>query len=245
MLDIFYLTFRDDFSQENLDRVWDLAEKSDPNANIITVSHVQGIYNAHRQCAKQSSTENFFVIDADAWLLDDFDLGYDPSTAKDIYPNTPASKCTHVWRAKNPATGMLYGYGGVKLFHRDAFDGNSDVVDMTTTVASRGFPYYAVQSVSNITKFNSTPKKAWRGAFRECAKLAAGEVDWNNDTEKKIAQWTNPLEDCENREFVILGAKFGSDYGKMWSSDKSALRRINDWDWLDNVYNETVGEGDV
>ena len=94
---------------------------------------------------------------------------------------------------------------------------------MTTTVAKRGFPYYAVQSLSNITKFNTTPlKKAWRGAFRECAKLSSGTMD--GEAERNL-NWMNPLEDAEHRDYVIKGAETGMQFGKRNAGKKTSLKK--------------------
>ena len=239
MPDVFYLSFRDDFSEENYERIWELADHCYDRPKIEIVSDIEGIYNAHNICAKRSTTENFFVIDADAYLMSDFNLAYDPMKEKeDIYPGVPASKCTQVWRAKNPATGMIYGYGGVKMFNVHAFEGSDDVVDMTTTVAKRGFPYYAVQKVSNLTKFNTTPLKAWRGAFRECAKLASGDMD--GDSENMIYPWLHPVENCQFRDYVIQGAITGSKFGTDNKNNRNAMKKINDWNWLEAFFNQVI-----
>jgi glycosyltransferase involved in cell wall biosynthesis len=241
MPDIFYLSYRDDFSEENYERIWELADRLYERPRIELVSDIPGIYQAHNTCAKLSQTENFFVIDADAYLMPDFNLGYDPmKVVEDIYPGIPAAKCTHVWRAKNAATGMIYGYGGVKMFNVHAFEGNDDVVDMTTTVARRGFPYYAVQKVSNYTNFNTSPLKAWRGAFRECAKLASGDME--DDAESKIYPWLHPVENCKFRDYVIQGALTGSKFGTDNKHDRLAMKKINDWDWLEAFFTQVVQE---
>ena len=71
-----------------------------------------------------------------------------PSTTDEVYPETCSAQCTHVWRALNPATRRAYGYGGVKLFAREAFFDKAWVhfkfpgVDVTSEVARRGFHIY-------------------------------------------------------------------------------------------------------
>ena len=177
MLDIFYLTYKHDYSEENFKRIKEIAC---PGQTIIHVADIEGIYNAHKECALQSSTSHFFVVDGDAWIDDEFDFSYVPSTTDEVYPETCSAQCTHVWRAINPATRRAYGYGGVKLFAREAFFDKAWVhikfpgVDVTSEVARRGFPYLPIQGISNETRFNSSSFNAWKGAFRECTKLASG-----------------------------------------------------------------------
>ena len=177
MLDIFYLTYHDDYSQDNHRRLKELAQ---PNQNVIHVADIDGIYNGHKECALQSSTKHFFVVDGDGWVKDDFDFSYIPNETDEVYPQTSTAQCTHVWRAVNPATGQTYGYGGVKLFARDAFmdkayiDIQHPLVDVTTEVAKRGYPYLPIEQISNETRFATTPFNAWKSAFRETVKLASG-----------------------------------------------------------------------
>ena len=47
---------------------------------------------------------HFFVVDGDAWIDDEFDFSYVPSTTDEVYPETCSAQCTHVWRAINPNT---------------------------------------------------------------------------------------------------------------------------------------------
>ena len=69
-LDIFYLTFGDDYSEENLEQIKKVAH---PNQRVTTVSDIPGIFNAHKSCSERSTTDYFFVVDGDAFVLDDFD----------------------------------------------------------------------------------------------------------------------------------------------------------------------------
>ena len=85
LLDIFYLTYKNDFSQENYDRIKD---RSGFPQRVVNVADVDGIYNAHKECARQSKTDHFFVVDGDAWIVDDFDFSYIPSTTDEVYPET-------------------------------------------------------------------------------------------------------------------------------------------------------------
>ena len=105
MLDIFYLTYQNDYSRENWERLHELAL---PGQNIHHVKDIDGIYDAHKECARLSDSNHFFVVDGDAWVLDTFDFGYMPSQIDEVYPDTCSAQCTHVWRAVNPATGKTF-----------------------------------------------------------------------------------------------------------------------------------------
>jgi len=233
MLDIFYLTYHDDFSQENLDQIKKLAGE---NQRVINVADIDGIYNGHKTCALQSETKHFFVVDGDAWVLDDFDFSYVPSEIDEVYPKTCSAQCTHVWRAVNPATGQIYGYGGVKLFARDAFMDKAYIdvefpgVDVTTEVARRGYSYLAVDEISNETRFATTPFNAWKSAFRETVKLASGVA--TQDRRLRLNEWRKPVEGVPYSNEIALGAKMGENYGTAYTGDGEKLFRINNWKWL-------------
>ena len=239
MLDIFYLTYHDDFSKENFEQIKKLAGEGQ---RVINVADIDGIYNGHKECALQSETKHFFVVDGDAWVLDDFDFSYIPSETDEVYPQTCSAQCTHVWRAVNPATGQVYGYGGVKLFARDAFmhkafmDAEFPGVDVTTEVAKRGYSYLPVDEVSNETRFATTPFNAWKSAFRETVKLASGVA--TQDRRKRINEWRNPSKDVPYSKEIALGAKMGENYGTANIGNGDRLFRINNWNWLSTWFKQ-------
>lgn len=239
MLDIFYLTYKHDYSKENFERIKELAC---PGQNVLHVADIDGIYNAHKECARQSNTSHFFVVDGDAWINDEFDFSYVPSTTDEVYPETCSAQCTHVWRAINPATRRAYGYGGVKLFAREAFFDKAWVevefpgVDVTSEVARRGFPYLPIQDISNETRFNSSPFNAWKGAFRECTKLASGVA--TEERRKKLKEWRNPDENASYRADIIQGTIMGENYGSVNIGQGDKLQKINNWNWLTSEFKE-------
>lgn len=239
MLDIFYLTYHGDYSEENFEQIKKLAGEGQ---RVINVADVDGIYNGHKQCALQCETKHFFVVDGDAWVLDDFDFSYIPSETDEVYPETCSAQCTHVWRAVNPATRQVYGYGGVKLFARDAFMDKAYIdvefpgVDVTTEVAKRGYSYLPIEVVSNETRFATTPFNAWKSAFRETVKLASGVA--TQDRRKRINEWRNPVEDVPYSKEIALGAKMGENYGTANIGNGDRLFRINNWKWLNTWFKQ-------
>jgi hypothetical protein len=164
MLDVFFISMDEEGSEDNWNRLLEFV----PNAK--RVKNVQGIYQVHETCAKLSATENFWVVDADAWVVDDFDFKFIPNP-KTLYWNIPENECVLVWPSRNPVNELVYGYGGVKLFPRKPFlEKRTWELDLSTTI---GRASVAMPGISCETRFNVTPESAWIGAFRECAKLAS------------------------------------------------------------------------
>jgi len=184
------------------------------------VHGVKGIHQAHIEAAKLCTTDLFYAIDADAIIVEDFDFNYQVETWN--------KDAVHVWRSRNPVNGLEYGYGGVKLFPREAVL-SMDITkpDMTTSISNK---FKVVDSVSNITAFNTDPYSTWRSAFRECAKLASKIIDRQNEeeTNERLKIWTT-TGNGKYSEYAIRGANAGMEFG-LSSSD--SLQLINDYDWL-------------
>jgi len=179
------------------------------------VHGVDGIHNAHIAAAKKAFTKMFWVVDADAIILDDFNFDYEV-TKWDL-------DVVHVWRSRNPVNGLEYGYGGVKLFPKIlTINMRTDTVDMTTTISSK---FKAMPTVSNITAFNTDPFTTWRSAFRECCKLVLIN---NEESLVRLDRWCTIGSDLN----AINGAKAGKIYGEKNASDMEALAKINDFTWL-------------
>ena len=148
--------------------------------------------------------------------------------------------CVYVWRSRNPVNDLLYGYGGAKLFPTQALrEAKTWSVDMTTTL---GCPFVPKFQVSNVTAFNTDPYNAWRSAFRECTKLASAIIPHgdNTDNEYRLKVWQTKGADRLNGESAILGAKQGKDFGTRYMGQTKILSKINDFDWLQETYNEAV-----
>ena len=94
-----------------------------------------GSHQTYIQAAKLCSTDYFWVVDANAEIVDDFNFDYVVSFY-DILK-------VRIWRAKNVVTDMVSGYGGVKLLPR------------TPTIRMDNIKIEHVMVVSNITRSGS------------------------------------------------------------------------------------------
>src|SRR5210317_533873 len=122
MFDIAFISY----NEKEADLNWKKLKDKFPYAK--RTHGVKGIHQAHIQAAKTACTEMFFIVDADAYVVEDFDFSYIP-LVKD-------RDAVHVWRSKNPINDLVYGYGGVKLFPRKAtINMRTDKPDMTTSIS--------------------------------------------------------------------------------------------------------------
>jgi hypothetical protein len=220
MFDIVFISYNEPNAEENLNR---LRERF---PLVKHVNGVKGIHRAHIEAAKRSFTPMFWVVDADAIVLNTFNFDYEVTKEEhDI---------VHVWRSQNPINGLEYGYGGVKLLPKKltlAMDTTS--TDMTMSISTR---FKAMEEVSNITAFNTDPFSTWRSAFRECCKLA---VINNVESLSRLKVWCNLVDNVPYAYYAYLGALAGRAYGEQNAADPAALYLINDFDWLKNQFEQT------
>jgi hypothetical protein len=223
MYDIVFISYQEPNADENYSKLierFPLAKR---------VHGVKGIHQAHIQAAKKSLTKMFWVVDGDAQVLSDFNFDY---IVSDRY-----LEHVHVWRSKNPVNGLVYGYGGIKLLPRKLTI-NMDISkpDMTTSISRHFIP---MPQISNITSFNTDPFNTWKSAFRECVKLSSKVIDRQKslETEDRLKTWCTIGEDKPFGEYAILGAIAGQKYGIENSGNIDALKMINNFKWLEEMFN--------
>ena len=228
--DIVFISFDEKDADANFEKLKERFPR------IKRVHGVKGIHNAHKEAARISDTEMFWVVDADANVLKKFNFEfeyipyYNQNERKIVY-NT-----VHVWKSVNPVNGLVYGYGGVKLLPRE-LTLNMDVgsPDMTTSISK---DFKLMPKISNATEFNVDEFSTWRSAFRECVKLASKTIDraYDEETEERLMIWcalgaTQPF-----GEYSLGGAKAGKRYGELHIANKEMLLKINDFEWLEEQF---------
>ncbi len=209
MYDIFFLSHNEPLAELH----WQKLLAQHPHAR--RPEPVDGILDAHRRCAQLSRTSHFFVVDADNEILEvdfrlklsDYDQGY-----------------VHIWRAKNPVNGLVYGWGGVKLFPKKLLLNRDTMpLDMTTS-----FPLKIVNVIGSITHFNMTSFDTWRSAFREAVKLSCSQ---DIEARERLEVWCT-VANGSYAEWCLKGAQAGRMYAIDHRDDQEALMKINDWNWL-------------
>ena len=140
----------------------------------------------------------------------------------------------------NPINDLIYGYGGLKLFPKKNLLAVEEFkVDMTTSIGAKFVPKF---EIANTTAFNTDPFNTWRSGFRECTKLASNIIDHNKqvDDAYRLEVWCTRGENRRYGDYAILGAQQGRDFGTHYKGNTEALRKINDWQWLKETFNEAL-----
>ena len=224
MYDIIFISH----GEANAENNWEVLKSQFPMAK--RVKDVDGIHQAHIAAAKKCFTKMFWVVDGDAELSSGFQFDYKVSEW-DL-------ETVHVWRSMNPINFLEYGYGGVKLLPRSlTLNMDISIPDMTTSISNK---FKAMPEISCLTAFNTDALSTWRGAFRECVKLASktipGQVD--EETEHRLTTWCTVGADREFGKYAIHGAQVGKHFGEAHKDNKEILYKINDFEWLKEQYDE-------
>lgn len=223
--DVVFIQFGELNADENFQRLLDLI----PHGGISRVKNVEGIPQAHLSAARKAGTDWFFVVDGDNYVLDDFDFEYEPNHSEDT---------TIVWHARNPYNGLEYGYGGIKMFHRKTLIKKLKDFEMGTDMSTGLFDnFHVIEKVGSETRFATSTFDAWKGAFRECVKLASKTISGQRDeeTEQRLKAWQVNTSG-EFADYVCYGASEGWEYGERYADNPEKLKKINDFVWLQKKF---------
>ena len=219
--DIVFISYNEPSADANYHRLL----RRYPNAK--RVHGVKGIQNAHKAAAELSSSNMLWVVDGDAEILDSFEFNFE------VQPHDFTT--VFVWKSKNPINGLEYGHGGVKLLPTALVTESLPSIDFTTSLSNR---FRVINQVSNWTNFNTDPFNTWKTAFRECVKLASKAISRANaeETAVRLETWCTVAHDVPYAEFSLIGAKMGKEYGITYRNDVTELAKINDFEWLENLF---------
>ena len=220
-LDVIFISYKEPNADENWQRVLEKA----PWAK--RVHGVEGIFNAHKAAAKLAKTDMFFVVDGDAWLVDDWQFDFQPS----IFDRD----CAYVWCSQNPVNDLTYHNGGVKLFNKSILMKKKKwtTLDMFTGIMPK---ISAEDKISCITSFNVDEFSTWRSAFRECVKL------YKNNQMGKLNEWLSSDPKKKFGSYAALGASHACDFANEFSNDHDVLLKINDYNWLKEYFNKMTNQ---
>ena len=212
------------YLESNADKNWLQLKERFPRAK--RVHGVAGILEAHQEAARRSNTDFFFTIDGDNQILPSFSF-------QNIHPSL-CQDSLYVWRCRNPVNGLTYGYGAVKLYNKSIIGRMTELKE--SDLATTAFRHYQIiDEVASETHFHCTPKEAWRGAFRECAKLTQQLQNNPRDkqTQERLHIWCHHSSDHNNGQWVIRGANSGKAFASNINTGQSIAKFINNFEWLE------------
>jgi hypothetical protein len=228
--DIFFISYNEPDADTNF------ALLKDRFARAQRVHGIKGIHNAHKRCAELSSTAMFWTVDADTVADPNFNFDYHPPDYDRNY--------LHIWHSYNPVNGLSYGWGAIKLWPTDTvLRFNRNWLDFTTTVGN----IKMVPDIAAITNYNVDARSSWRSGFREAVKLCSNIVngDWSESLERLLI-WMTTATTVPFAVDSMHGAISGFDFylEHVSTKDQKRLKLINDFEWLDDRFNNRVDQQD-
>ena len=245
-LDVIFLTYDEKLKEE----FWIKIQNMVPWAQ--RVDGVKGSDAAHKAAADCSTTDRFVLIDGDN-IPDPsfFNLQLDAK----INPHGVLR-----YRARNNVNGLMYGNGGLSVWHKDFVYNmrtheNTDGTDDTAVEFCFHPDYWAMHDCYSTTYPDATPFQAWRAGFREGVKMCLDRgarpslEEFNRRVHNRnydhLCIWQSVGADNDNGAWAILGARHGTyktmltdwDYTEVQSFD--ALQSI--WD-TEVKYTDVVDE---
>lgn len=214
--DVIFVSYDEPNGDQNFERLLQFV----PDAKRI--HGVKGVVNAFHQAARISTTEYFFVVDGDNWILDGF--RFEPPEAE--------LSGKYLWFALNAVNGVIWGNGGIKLISRTSMLAIQDeTLDFFVELDGE---VKLMKIAASETRFNSTPFLAWRCGFKECAKLAGGLFKTSNVSDM-LEKWQTIGLDKPNGNWCILGSRLGAAFGNA-NRRSLSLEIINDAEWIRNEF---------
>jgi len=226
--DVIMLTYDEPNAEEN----W--ADLSNKIPWAKRVHGVKGFDEAHKECARQSETDNFITVDGDNKVDSSF---FDQEI--EFNPNWVYS-----WGAKNHINGLIYGNGGLKLWPKHL------VMNMKTHEKTNegiefcwDLPYYQMNDWYSISYNDATPFQAFRVGFREGVKMSLHEGKKVSDLKllwygniKRLMIWMTVGADITNGIYSIYGARLGFYESFLTNFD---LKLVSDYDWFNDMWHNT------
>lgn len=208
MFDVFFICYRESNQEENWQRLLEF------HSNAQKISGVTGISQAHMMCNELSSTDRFWTVDGDNWLLKPLDVSEDYE--QDLI----------FFNAIDPIDDDISSVGGVKLWRKNSFT-NKDMSkgDFCKYATSSSF---LVQNTFSIHKYDATPQEAWQHTFRHMVKCFSGIIDKGclplNIRLKEQHEFLN--------KYSYRGYLDAKEYVDECGEDFDKINLINDYDWL-------------
>jgi hypothetical protein len=214
--DVIFVSYDEPNADANFARLQSLA----PAARRL--HGIEGIYNAYQAAAELSQTRYFFMIDGDTWIRDGVTFRIPDGKPADIY----------TWRSVNAVNGLEARTGALKLIRRGAARSmKSDAIDF---FASMTGVRRTIRLLASENRFNASPLLTWRGAFRECAKLAS--ATFIDPSQRKLEVWQTLGAEKPFGLWSLIGARMGAELGRR--DGGAAMDLINDKAYLEQTFQD-------
>lgn len=224
MQDIFFISFQESNAEIN----WQRLIEFHPQAKRI--HGVQGIDRVHVLCDSLATTDRFWTVDGDNWLLQ-------PLEYNDVIKNDLL-----MFMAQDPILDIPTPLGAVKLWTKNKIiNPNLDRADFTLNATANK---KLIDTVYSVTAYNTTPYDAWRAAFRHSVKLDS-VIFRSRPNAKNIDQYLQQWASMQtldngsnNAHWCYQGYLDAIEYVKEYDNNLIELNKINNYAWLHSYFDK-------
>lgn len=232
-MDIAYISYDEPEAGKNYETLCELT-KNLPN-RVFRIHGVQGMENALKAAAEESSTPWVYNVFAKTELDSNFQF--------DFVPDYMQSTKHYIFYCKNASNDLVYGHMGVIMYHCNTVI-NAPPYEELGLDYTVSFPVEVVPKISCHGRFATSPYHAWRTAFRETSKLAY----FNNkepgiEQQHRLQTWTTKAHG-DHAEWVINGANDGVEFFEESGGDLQYLQQAFRWEWLRKRFHTKYGDID-
>lgn len=224
MYDIFFISFNESNQEVNWQRVREL------HSSAMRIHGVKGIDKVHVACNNLATTEWFWTVDGDNWLVEP--LEWDITEDVDLL----------MFHAFDPITTVWTKLGGVKLWRTNSL--------INTTMDKGDFCLNATKSklspskAFSFTNYNATPYEAWKTSFRHCVKLMSFIIK-DRPLAKNVDFYLNHWKACKdldngtnNAIWSYRGYEDAAKYVEQNNHIPENIFMINNYQWLRDYFNK-------
>lgn len=223
--DIFFISFNESNQERNWQRVLEL------HPGAMRMHGIKGIDRVHMACNQLATTDWFWTVDGDNWLLEKLEW-----TEYEDYVDLL------MFHAIDPISTQWTKLGGVKLWRRDSF--------INTDMSKGDFCLNATKEkrsplvVLSRTDYNATPYEAWKTAFRHCVKLLSSIISDRPlaaNRNNYIEHWKNTKDKdtgTNNALWAYQGYLDAEVFVNACDNNLDKLFMINDYTWMSRYFKE-------
>ncbi len=222
MFDIFFISYNESNQETNWKRVLEL------HPSAMRLHGIEGIDRVHMAANSIASTDWFWTVDGDNWLLESLEWS-DLVDYADLL----------MFYALDPITTKWTKLGGVKLWRKDSII-NTDMSkgDFCLNATKEK---HSPEKVLSRTDYNKTPYEAWKTSFRHCVKLLSNIIadrPLASNRNDYLEHWKNiKNEDTGNNNAIWAYKGYQDAENFVKNNEPSNLFMINDYKWLQNYFN--------
>jgi hypothetical protein len=226
MYNIFFISYGESNQELNWTRLLEI------HPDAIRLHGITGIDKVHLLCDQISSTDYFWTVDGDNWLIEPLVWEGELSDLIMFY-------------AIDPITLEWTQLGGTKLWKKGSIinpsmDKGDFCLNATEKKSNQGKVY-------TYTNFNNSPYEAWKTSFRHCVKLLSVLIT-NRPNAANIDSYLSRWKSCKdldngknNAKWAYLGYCDATEYVDEFDNNYQELLKINNYDWLTRFFKNKYG----